>query len=329
MPDILVLGAIHADGLQRLATEPGFTLLPGGNAASAELPPLLARAEAIIVRGGRVDQALLDQAPRLRFVCRHGVGYDNVDVPLLTERGITLAITPDANATSVAEHALMLMLALSRRVANYNAGVRRGDWVVPSSSLTRDLQGATVLLLGFGRIGARVARLCTVFGIRVLVHDPFIPENTISGSGYEPAPDLMQALAQADIVSLHCPSDTTTRGMVDATFLAAMRPGALLVNTARGTLIDEAALEAALRSGHLAGAGLDVVAEEPMTAAIPLLSLDSVVVTPHVAASTAQGLQRMALASADNVIRFFAGTLPKSCIVNPQARDNGHPLSAA
>jgi D-3-phosphoglycerate dehydrogenase len=318
MPEVLVLGAVHADGLQRLAAEPGFTVVSRVNAAPAELPPLLAGTEAIIVRGTRVDRALLDQAPRLRFVCRHGVGYDNVDVPLLTERGITLAITPDANATSVAEHALMLMLALSRRVVGYNAGVRRGDWVVPSSSLTRDLQGATVLLLGFGRIGARVARLCAAFGMRVLVHDPFIPENTVSGAGYEPAPDLRQALSQADIVSLHCPSSAATRGMVDATFLAAMRPGALLVNTARGTLVDEAALEAALRSGHLAGVGLDVVAEEPMTAAIPLLSLDSVVVTPHVAASTAQGLHRMALASAENVIRFFAGTLPKSCIVNGQ-----------
>lgn len=320
MPEILVLGAIHADGLDRLAAEPGFKVTSCPDIPRAKLPELLARTEAIILRGTKVDGALLAQAPHLRFVCRHGVGYDNVDVPALTERGITLAITPDANATSVAEHALMLMLALSRRVVDYNAGVRRGDWVVPSTSPTRDLSGGTVLLLGFGRIGTRVARLCDAFGMRVLVHDPFIPANTISGLGYEPAPILRDALSRADIVSLHCPSGAATRGMVDAAFLAAMRCGAILVNTARGTLIDETALAAALRSGHLAGAGLDVVAEEPMTAAIPLLSLDSVLVTPHVAASTAQGLQRMALASAENTIRFFAGTLPKDCIINPEAR---------
>ncbi|MDJ0388555.1 hydroxyacid dehydrogenase [Roseomonas sp. E05] len=319
MPEILVVSPIHQDGLARLRAEPGFTLIPPSEVSPASLPGLLARAEGIIVRGTRVDDALLDQAPRLRFVCRHGVGYDSVDVPALSARGITLAITPEANAASVAEHALMLMLALSRQVVHCNAGVRRGDWVVPSSSPTQDLAGATVLLLGFGRIGTRVARLCAAFGMRVLVHDPFIPANTIRGLGYEPAPDLPAALAQAAIVSLHCPSNAATRGMVNAAFLAAMRPGALLVNTARGTLVDEAALEAALRSGHLAGAGLDVVAVEPMTAAIPLLSLDTVVVTPHVAASTAQGLRRMALASAENTVQFFAGTLAPDCIVNPEA----------
>ncbi|HWX48472.1 MAG TPA: hydroxyacid dehydrogenase [Roseomonas sp.] len=318
MPDILVISPIHRDGLARLEAEPGFTLIPPSEVTPASLPGLLARAEGIIVRGTRVDHALLDQAPRLRFVCRHGVGYDSVDVPALTERGITLAITPEANAASVAEHALMLMLALSRQVVHFNAGVRRGDWVVPSSSPTQDLAGRAVLLLGFGRIGTRVARLCAAFGMRVLVHDPFIPANTIRGLGYEPAPDLPAALAQAEIVSLHCPSNATTRGMVDVAFLAAMRPGALLVNTARGTLVDEAALEAALRSGHLAGAGLDVIAEEPMTTAIPLLSLDTVIVTPHVAASTAQGLRRMALASAENTIQFFTGTLAPDCIVNPE-----------
>ncbi|HWL83886.1 MAG TPA: hydroxyacid dehydrogenase [Roseomonas sp.] len=319
MPEILVISPIHQDGLARLQAEPGITLIPPSEVTPASLPGQLARADGIIVRGTRVDRALLEQAPRLRFVCRHGVGYDNVDVAALTERGITLAITPEANAASVAEHALMLMLALSRQVVHFNAGVRRGDWVVPSSSPTQDLAGRAVLLLGFGRIGTRVARLCAAFGMRVLVHDPFIPANTIRGLGYEPAPDLSAALAEAEIVSLHCPSNAATRGMVGVAFLAAMRPRALLVNTARGTLVDEAALEAALRSGHLAGAGLDVVAVEPMAAAIPLLSLDSVIVTPHVAASTAQGLRRMALASAENTIHFFGGTLTTDCIVNPEA----------
>ena len=265
-----------------------------------------------------VDRAVLDKAPRLRFVCRHGVGYDNVDVPALNERGIVLAVTPEANAASVAEHALMLMLSLARRVVDFNAGVRRGEWRVPSQSPTLDLGGKTVLLLGFGRIGTRVAKLCGAFGMRVLVHDPFLPANTIRGLGFEPRKNREAALAESDIVSLHCPSNATTRGMVEASFLQAMKPGAILINTARGTLVDEAALEAALRSGHLAGAGLDVVHTEPMTTPIPLLSLENVVVTPHVAASTAQGLRRMAIASAENVIDFFAGRLDRDAVVNPE-----------
>lgn len=321
MPNILVLNAIHPDGIARLEAEPGYAVTRPAPFTLEALAAHLREAEGIITRGSRIDRALLGQAPRLRFVCRHGVGYDNVEVPALTERGITLAITPEANAASVAEHALMLMLALSRRIVDFNAGVRRGDWVVPAQSRTSDLAGCTVLLLGFGRIGSRVARLCAAFGMRVLVHDPYVPGNTVSGLGFEPAPDLAAALGIADIVSLHCPSDATTRGMVDAGFLAAMRPGALLVNTARGTLVDEAALEAALRAGHLAGAGIDVVHTEPMTSAIPLLALDSVVVTPHVAASTRQGLHRMALASAQNTIDFFAGRLNPASIVNREAVD--------
>ncbi|MBR0644478.1 hydroxyacid dehydrogenase [Plastoroseomonas hellenica] len=315
MPNILVLNAIHPDGIARLEAEPGYAVTRPVPFTPEVLSAHLRQAEGIITRGTRIDRDLLRQAPRLRFVCRHGVGYDNVDVPALTERGITLAITPEANAASVAEHALMLMLALSRRIVGFNADVRRGDWVVPAQSRTSDLAGCAVLLLGFGRIGSRVARFCSGFGMRVLVHDPYVPDNTVSGLGFEPAPDLASALGIADIVSLHCPSDATTRGMVDAGFLAAMKPGALLVNTARGTLVDEAALEAALRAGHLAGAGLDVVHTEPMTSAIPLLALDSVIVTPHVAASTRQGLHRMALAAAQNTIDFFAGRLNPGAIV--------------
>lgn len=315
MSKVLVLNPIHPDGLARLAAAPGIELVPPDAITPDNLPGHLAGAEAIIVRGTPIDRPLLAQAQRLRFVCRHGVGYDSVDVPALQERGIVLAITPEANALSVAEHTLMLMLALSRQIVRFNASVRTGAWVVPGQSPTRDLAGQKVLLLGFGRIGTRVAKLCAGFGMQVLVHDPAIPANTIRGLGYLPAPDRDAALAEADIVSLHCPSNASTRRMVNAHFLAAMRPGALLINAARGTLVDEAALEAALRSGHLAGAGIDVLEEEPMRQVPAFLAMDNVLITPHVAASTAQGLHRMALASAQNVLDFLAGTLSPEAIV--------------
>jgi D-3-phosphoglycerate dehydrogenase len=319
MPHVVVPDEIHADGLARLREATGFTLDAEGALTPENLARRLALADAMVVRGTPVDAALLDAAPRLRFVCRHGVGYDSVDVAALTARGILLGVTPEANAASVAEHALMLMLAGARRLVDFNAGVRRGEWRVRGSSPTFDLAGRTVLLIGFGRIGIRVARLCAAFGMRVLVHDPYVRGSVIRAAGHEVVRDRDEGIAMADIVSLHCPSDTQTRGMVDAAFLGRMRRGAVLINTARGTLVDEAALEAALRSGQLAAAGLDVLHDEPMMAPVPLLSMPNVLLTPHVAASTAQGLHRMALASAENTIAFFAGELDPDAMINPEA----------
>ena len=316
MPHIVVADPIHPDGIQRLLDAPGVTLDHPGDGVATGLLDRLREAEGLIVRGTVVDAALIAQAPKLKVVVRHGVGYDLVDVPALTARGIALMITPEANAASVAEHALMLMLSVARRVLPVDAGVRRGEWRVKGQSATFELGGRRVLILGFGRIGTRVARLCAAFGMRVGVHDPFIPAGTIRGAGYEVVKDRDAGLAAADIVTLHLPASDATRGMVDAAFLAAMKPGAVLINTARGTLVDEAALDAALRSGHLSGAGIDVLRVEPMQEAGPLLSHENLVVTPHVAASTAEGLQRMSWDSAGNVLAYLAGEPDIDAVVN-------------
>ncbi|MFC7738361.1 hydroxyacid dehydrogenase [Roseomonas sp. GCM10028921] len=318
MPQILVPDEIHQDGLARLRDRERY-LLDDGALTSENRRERLAIADGMIVRGTRIDRALLDAAPRLRFVCRHGVGYDHVDVPALTERGILLAVTPEANAASVAEHALMLMLASARQLRATDAAVRRGEWRVRGSSQAFDLADRTVLLVGFGRIGIRVARLCTSIGMRVLVFDPYVPGRIVRAQGCVPVAGLAEGLAAADVVSLHCPSNDRTRGMVDASFLAAMRPGAVLVNTARGTLVDEPALEAALRSGPLSAAGLDVLAVEPMAQPVPLLALPNVFLTPHVAASSEQGLRRMAVSAAENVVAFFEGGLDPEALINPEA----------
>lgn len=316
MPHIVVADPIHPDGIQRLLDAPGVTLDHPGDGVATGLLDRLREAEGLIVRGTVVDAALVAQAPKLKVVVRHGVGYDLVDVPALTARGIALMITPEANAASVAEHALMLMLSVARRVLPVDAGVRRGEWRVKGQSATFELGGRRVLILGFGRIGTRVARLCAAFGMRVGVHDPFIPAGTIRGAGYEVVKDRDAGLAAADIVTLHLPASDATRGMVDAAFLAAMKPGAVLINTARGTLVDEAALDAALRSGHLSGAGIDVLRVEPMLEAGPLLSHENLVVTPHVAASTAEGLQRMSWDSAGNALAYLAGEPDIDAVVN-------------
>jgi D-3-phosphoglycerate dehydrogenase len=318
MPHIVVADPIHPDGIERLLKAPGVTLDHPGNAANEPLTERLRKADGLIVRGTVVDNALLVHAEKLRVVCRHGVGYDLVDVPALTRRGTALMITPEANAASVAEHALMLMLSLSRSVIPVSAAVRRGDWKVRGQSGTFELGGRTVLVFGFGRIGTRVSRLCAAFGMKVMVHDPYMPAGTIRGAGYEAAVDRAAALARADIVTVHVPANDKTRGMVNAAFLAQMKQGAVLINTARGTLVDEAALEAALRSGHLAAAGLDVVAVEPMEKPLSMLTLENLIVTPHVAASTKEGLRRMAWDAAGNVMDFLAGKIDRDAVINTE-----------
>ncbi|MFC7738219.1 hydroxyacid dehydrogenase [Roseomonas sp. GCM10028921] len=321
MPHVVVADPIHPDGVQRLIDAPGLTVNYAGQAGAPDLAGQLRTAEAAIVRGTVVDAAFLAMAPRLRMVCRHGVGYDLVNVPACTARGVTVMITPEANAASVAEHALMLMLAVARRVLPVDAGVRAGHWRVQGQSRTFELGGRRLLILGFGRIGARVARLAAAFGMKVAVHDPYLPAGTIRGAGYEAVKDRDAGLAAADVVSLHVPASDATRGMVDAAFLAAMKPGAVLINTARGTLVEEAALDAALRSSHLGAAGLDVLRVEPMVERPSFLDLDNVVVTPHVAASTAEGLRSMAWDAAGNAIDFLAGHPDLDAVVNRETVD--------
>jgi D-3-phosphoglycerate dehydrogenase len=318
MPHVICPQPIHPDAIALLRAAPGVTVEILAERTPEAFAARLPEADALIVRGTRVDQAFLAHCRRLRILARHGVGYDSVDVPALTERGIPLTITPEANAVSVAEHALMLMLAGMRRLKAYDANVRAFVWGAQPDQPAFDLAGRTVLVVGFGRIGTRVARLCAAFGMRVLVCDPFLPKGTIRGVGYEPVEDAAAAAAEADIVTLHCPSNAATRGMVDAGFLAGMKRGAVLVNTARGTLVDPAALERALRDGQLGAAGLDVFEEEPVNAPIPLLDAPNLLLTPHVAASTQEGLRRMAMDSAAAVLACFEGRLDPEIVVNPE-----------
>jgi D-3-phosphoglycerate dehydrogenase len=323
MPHIVVADPIHPDGIDRLLKAPGVTLDHPGNPSPGSLAERLRHADGLIVRGTVVDRELVAKAKQLRVVCRHGVGYDLVDVAALSERGIAVMITPEANAASVAEHALMLMLTLARRVIQQSDGVRRGQWRVQGQSATFELGGRSILIVGFGRIGTRVARLCAAFGMKVMVHDPFIPAGTIRGAGYEAVVDRDAGLARADIVTVHVPAHEKNRGLVNADFLWRMKRGAVLINTARGTLVDEAALDNALRSGHLAAAGVDVLKVEPMAEPPPMVALDNFVVTPHMAASTAEGLRRMAWDSAGNVIDYLAGKPDRDAIVNIEILQEG------
>ncbi|MDO9709223.1 hydroxyacid dehydrogenase [Paracraurococcus lichenis] len=318
MPHVVCLRSVHEEALAMLRNAPGVTLEVLDPVNAETIARAMPKADAIIVRATRIDRDFLQHAPNLRIVARHGVGYDAVDVEALTERGIPLTVTPDANAVSVAEHAMMLMLNIARGTAAYDAKVRKLEWITPPVPATFDLAGRTVLVMGFGRIGGRVARLCAAFGMNVLVRDPYVPQNTIKGAGFTPVKDLHAGLAAADIVTVHLPSNKETRGFVNGEFIAGMKRGAVLINTARGTLVEEKPLAAALANGHLAAAGLDVFWEEPAKADNPLLKLPNVVLTPHSAAATEQSFRRMGLSCADSILACFENRLDEDVVINKE-----------
>jgi D-3-phosphoglycerate dehydrogenase len=263
-------------------------------------------------------EAELKAAPNLRVVARHGVGYDSVDVAALTRHNIPLMVTGIANSPSVAEEALFFMLALAKRGAPMHAMVRDGRWAERLSELPVDLFGKTLLVIGFGRVGTRIAKFCLALGMTVLVYDPYVKADAIQAAGCSLVSDLDAALPRADFVTIHCPKTDETRGMFEAARLARMKPTAYLVNTARGGIIDETALHAALTSGALAGAGLDVFDREPPSPANPLLSLPNVIMAPHMAGVTKESFDRMAVAVATNLLDVLDGKPNMDHVVNKE-----------
>jgi D-3-phosphoglycerate dehydrogenase len=315
MPHVLVAGRLHAAGLARLEAAAGVTVRLIDEISTSSFAPFVGEADAILLRTQPLPAAVIAGAGRLRIVSRHGVGYDAVDVAALNARRIPLAIVGDVNSRAVAEHTLMLMLSVARRTTSHDRASRSGDWNVRNRFETVELDGKTLLLLGFGRIGRRVADLARAFGMMVLAHDPFVAPDAMAKAGVSPAPDLMAALERADCVSLHMPA-RSAGALIGETELAAMKPSAILVNAARGGLVDEAALDAALRAGRLYGAGLDVLALEPPVPHHPLLSNERVTVSPHSAGLTAECAARMAVASVQNILDYFAGRLDPALVVN-------------
>ncbi|MCS6921958.1 MAG: hydroxyacid dehydrogenase [Elioraea sp.] len=312
---------LHPAGRSILDSAPGVTVAVASD--PADFAARAREAEAILLWLTRVDRAFLDACPRLKVVARYGVGFDTVDVAACTERGLPVAVTNGANDLGVAEHAMALLLGVARRLTEYDAMVRRGEWRSTDGPAIGELAGRSVLVIGYGRIGTRVARLCAAFGMRVMVHDPAFPTPRIAADGHLPAPDWRAALAEADVVTLHCPLNDTTRHLIDADAFARMKPGVWLINTARGPVVDETALVAALRSGKVAAAGLDVLSVEPARPDNPLLTMPNVILTPHAAASARETLARMAERAARNILDALAGRIDPGFLVNPEVVQHG------
>jgi D-3-phosphoglycerate dehydrogenase len=262
-------------------------------------------ADALLVRSATtVDAEVLGAAPKLKIVARAGVGLDNVDVDAATERGVLVVNAPTSNIHSAAEHALALLLAAARQIAPADASLRAHEWKRSSFSGT-EIFGKTIGIVGLGRIGQLVAQRLTSFGAHIVAYDPYVSPARAAQLGIELL-DLDELLARADFISVHLPKTHETAGLIDKEALAKTKPGVIIVNAARGGLVDEAALAEAITSGHVRAAGIDVFATEPCTDS-PLFDLPQVVVTPHLGASTAEAQDRAGTDVAESVKLALAG----------------------
>lgn len=284
----------------------GVTVVqPGTPPRGSELAAILGDADGLIVGSIPLTEAHFAVAPRLRVVAMHGVGVDHIDLRAAAAHGVIVTNAPGSNDGAVADLAIGLMLACLRQIPAADHAARTGAW---RGVVGEELAGKRVGLLGWGRIGRNVARRLSGFDVSLLVHDPYVDAEIVSASGALPH-SLEDVLELADIVSLHLPLTPETDNLLGAERLALMKPGAYLINTARGGIVDESALLDLLMSGHLRGAGLDCFAVEPPDGN-PLLELPNVVVTPHIGAQTRESIARMGVIAAENVLRVLGGEEP-------------------
>lgn len=306
---ILVTGPDLDPAAVKLVHDHGFeTVHTPAYADSTVIAELLVQtgAKGIVSRMGRIDAGVMDAAPQLRVISKHGVGVDNIDVAAAAERGIPVLVATGANAVSVAEHTIALMLASVKRLLPLDTGLRAGRWEKPGF-LGRELWGARLGLFGMGAIAQATGRMAKGLGLDLFGYDPYARDSAFTDLGATRCDSVEDLLAQSDVLSLHCPLTGETRGIINAEAIARMPKGAYVVNTARGGLIDEAALVAAIRSGHLAGAGLDTFAIEPPAADHPFFSQPNIVLSPHIGGVTREAGARVGVEAVRGILQILAG----------------------
>jgi len=311
---VLVIQPLHARALALLEERTDITFEVITDLSEQGLLRHVRDANAITVRNARISAEVLSAAPNLQVVSRHGVGYDNVPVDYCTGRGIPVPIVGSVNAAAVAEHAMFLMLAAARVGVELDGSVRDGRFSARERTHGVELRGRTLLLVGCGRIGREVASRARAFGMGIRVYDPYL--TSLPEGGVVRVNTLEEGLRQADIVSLHAPLNEETRGMMGANELALLPRNAIVVNAARGGLVDEDALDRAVASGALHGAGLDVFAEEPLPVTSPLVGNRRIVLSPHVASLTEDTLIAMGIATVGNALAGLDGKLDPELVVN-------------
>ena len=299
--------------IERSVLEPlGFRVVDAGGLPEEEVLAACRSAAAVMTDYFRCDPERIAGFERCRVICQYGVGLDQIDVEAATRARILVTHTPEYCVDELADHAMALVLAVARRIVRYDRSVREGAWDYNVGTPIR-LAGSTLGLVGLGRVGQAVAKRAAGFGLRVIACDAYVPEETFEGLGVERV-ELEELLLESDIVSVHVPLSDETRHLLGGSELRLLKPGAIVVNTSRGGVVDQAALLEALASGRLGGAGLDVLEEEPPPAGEPLLAREDVVLTPHAGFLSIDSLRRVQQEAAEEVARALTGSRPRYCV---------------
>jgi D-3-phosphoglycerate dehydrogenase len=315
-PLVVTGGQIHPDGLALLESE--ARVIVTTEETEEGMIGVAAEADGILFRiRPACTASLMAACKRLRVVGRHGVGLDTVDIPAATRLGVAVVHAPGSNSQAVAEHTLMLMLGCVKRARQIDRMTRAGDWTAKTRAGNVELAGKTLGIIGVGNIGRRVATFAGAIGMRVLGYDKYVPADEVRRRGAEPVESLEALLPQVDVLTCHTPLTEDTRGMINARTLALLKDGAIYINTCRGGVQDERALFEALTRGTLRAAGLDVFEEEPSPVDNPLLNLDNVIVSSHVAGVTVEATRQAAMQVAGEMLRVLRGERPQ-VLVNPE-----------
>jgi D-3-phosphoglycerate dehydrogenase len=318
MPKVVLVEPMHELAEKTFHAADGYEVvkLPAG-ASDADIRAAVTDADGIGVRIANLPRDLLADCPNLKVIAKHGVGCDNIDVDYCTERGIAVTVTADANAQSVCEHTLMMMLALSRKALPMDAATRAGDFKVRSRVFGFDLNGRTAMVIGVGRIGTRLISMLRAFHMNVIACDPLMSAEKAAELGCEKVEDFRAHLGRADVLTVHIPLNKENRSIIGAAELAALPDHAMVINCARGGIVNESALIEALNADQISCAGFDVFDGEPPPADHPFFKLENTILAPHFGGNTVECLERMATSCAENIIAVIQRRIEPRFVFNP------------
>ena len=316
MYKIAIIEEIHQDGLDLLKEKSNYNYEIIKDVSEKNLIKNLPKFDACTLRVSKLNETILSKCNKLKVISRHGVGYDNVDLKYIKNNNITLLITATANAVAVAEHVIYMMLSISKGLGKYDKEVRDGNFKKNESSIqTLELYSKEILIVGFGRIGQSLIKRCHGFEMKVKVFDPFVSEKIINKFGGKKITDLNEGLKSCDFLSLHVPLNDKTRNLINYANLKHMKKTAIVINTARGGIVNEEDLNKAVKDNLIFGAGLDVFKNEPIENDNSLLKNDRILLSPHSATFTDECKSRMSIETTKNIIDFFENKIDKSMIV--------------
>ncbi len=313
---VLMVQGLHEEGQKLLLARDDIEPITIMSADENEILEAAKDVHGITVRTANISRKIIENSKNLKVVSRHGVGYDSVDVEALNDCNIPLAIAAHSNMISVAEHAMFMLLALSKNVFYYDDFARKADWTTRWDIRAWDLAEKSLLVIGYGRIGSKLVKRALAFDMDVYVYDPYVDKTTIKKSGAHYVDDFKSILPQMDAVTLHCPKTKETTDMFSAEEFDAMKSTSILINCARGGIVNEKALYDALTNNKIRSAGLDVYDDEPSTSSNPLFGLSNILLSPHIAGVTQEATIRMSKQAVQNVLDVFDNKVDPDVIIN-------------